>query len=130
MKNTLLLLSFFLIFNTSFSQTIWGKSFGGPSHDVPMGISTDSDGNLITTGVFLQSIDVDPSDDTYTLYSSNGLSTFIQKLNGQSEIIWGLSLESDTSIESKSVACDSDDNIYILGTFWVVLILIRELQQL
>jgi len=107
-----------LIYTTSSSQTIWGKSFGGPSSDTPTGIASDHSGNLISTGNFFQSIDLDPSEGDYILNSSNGISMFVQKLNSQGEIIWGVVFESDTSIESKAVACDSDNNIYILGQFW------------
>jgi hypothetical protein len=117
MKNITLFIYLVFISSITSSQTIWGKSFGGPSFDQPIGIVTDSDGNLITTGVFMQSIDVDPSEDSYTLVSSNGLSTFIQKLNSQGEIVWGVSIESNIAVESKSIACDSDNNIYILGQF-------------
>ena len=117
MKRHTLLIYFLLCGSFSFSQTLWGESFGGPSNDQPSGIKTDDDGNLITTGVFVQSIDVDPSANTCSLTSSNGLSTFVQKLNGQGEIVWGVSIESDIAVESKSIACDSDNNVYILGQF-------------
>lgn len=64
---------------TSEGDLIWVKTIGGAGYDSPGTIEVDHEGNIILSGVFSDSVDINPGPDTLMLYSSQG--GFLLKLD-------------------------------------------------
>ncbi|MFB2937593.1 SBBP repeat-containing protein [Aerosakkonemataceae cyanobacterium BLCC-F154] len=89
-------------------------SFGG------LGIVTDSEGNVYTTGVFGGTTDFDPGDEVFNLTSTGEDDIFISKFNGDGSFAWATSLGSEAPISQNNdmgfdIALDDAGNVYITG---------------
>ncbi len=62
-------------------QFLWAKSMGGTKWDVATSITADNDGNVYTTGIFSDTVDLNPNLGQTFLASNGGFDIFIQKLN-------------------------------------------------
>ena len=60
---------------------MWAKSIGSVNDDKGLAITTNSLGEVFTTGYFESTADFDPSASTYTMNAGGGLSAFISKLD-------------------------------------------------
>lgn len=81
-------------------------------------IARDQNGDLITIGFSLGSVDFDPSPTAQAL--SNGdrsASLYIQKLNENGDYIWHKNYEDNGVVTGVSITTDNDNNIYALGNF-------------
>jgi len=58
----------------------WAGHMGGPGSDLGLGIHSDENGNLYTTGYFRETIDLDPSQGTLLQNSNGQKDLFITKL--------------------------------------------------
>jgi hypothetical protein len=95
---------------------LWAKQFGGIYEDEVYAIALDSNDNVYLTGFFRNSVDFDPGQGTYNLFSSIR-SLYVLKLDAGGNFIWAK--QSQGSIEERgySLALDAAENIYVAGTF-------------
>ncbi len=97
---------------------VWAKAMGGPDWDVGNSISTDEDGNIYTTGGFIDKVDFDPSEGTYNLTSASGYyDIFIQKLTSSGNLIWAKAMGGMSSDVGYSIITDAYGNTYTTGSF-------------
>lgn len=94
----------------------WAKRIGGPLGDGGRCVTTDDRGNVYTSGYCRGSVDLDPGAGTYTI-ASNGLSTFINKLDPFGNLLWAKYFDDSTNILISSIATDVAANLYITGSF-------------
>jgi len=117
---SILLVSFLILFACKpmhAQQLKWAVHLGGAGVNEGRAVATDSEGNVITTGVFFGSPDFDPGPDTFTLTASVQLDVYIQKLDADGNFIWAKKLAGSDFEESWNIAIDDSDNIYISGHF-------------
>lgn len=96
----------------------WTKTFGNEQNtELILSMDTDPFGNLISTGVYLDAIDFDPSE-TENILAGDGLrNIFIQKLSNDGDLIWAKSIEGTGVLQGHSLTTDNSGNIYIGGGF-------------
>ena len=92
-------------------SVLQGTGYGSGS-----GVAIDSNGNILTTGLFTGTVDFNPGAGTATL-SAVGEDIYISKLDPDGNFLWAKSISgpSDESIES--IELDANDNIYMTGFF-------------
>lgn len=96
---------------------LWAKSMGGIYDDRGYAVTTDTDGNVYTTGFFKKSVDFDPGEGTFNLQAYWDEDIFIQKLDTDGNFIWAKSMGGEGKDVSHSIAIDSHGNIYTTGIF-------------
>lgn len=92
---------------------IWAKKLGGTGAEYSFSLTSDLDGNIITSGYFYGSGDYDPGPDEYIL-TSDGISdfeTFVSKLDSGGNFIWVNHLIGDNDVKAESVVADGNDII-------------------
>ena len=97
---------------------VWTKLFSGSYPIKPYDLKTDALDNIIIVGEFSSLVDFDPSPTTtYNLgvqnYSQSPLFYFILKLDASGNFVFA----KQTGGSPRSVNLDSNQNIYIVGTF-------------
>ncbi|MCE3294903.1 MAG: hypothetical protein K0R65_617 [Crocinitomicaceae bacterium] len=96
---------------------IWAKSFGGSSVDQSYSISTDSSGNVYTTGSFRESGDFNPGAGTNILSSVQNDDVFVQKMDASGDFLWAKSFGGPSYDAANSIATDAAGNVYSTGHF-------------
>jgi len=94
----------------------WVQTWGGyysDAQDIAMG----TDGSIVVTGMYTQSIDLDPGPGE-DLHLSPNRGCYVSKFTPPGDFNWGVSIDSSGEIFSNRVAVDNDDNIYISGIFY------------
>jgi len=97
---------------------IWVKTFGGTLRDYATSIAVDTAGNILTLGLFEDTIDLDPSSGIFSL-NSNGYDDFyIQKLDSDGNFIWGKSIGGPSDDIAYDLELDTENNLYVTGYFY------------
>ncbi len=114
--------SLFLLHLDNDGNFLWAKNImdgcvGCTAND----IAIDKDGSILTTGSFQGNVDIDPSFNSYTLYSNNTLydsDAFVLKNNINGDLLWGKTFKGVENQEGQSIITDSLGNIYVAGHFY------------
>lgn len=99
---------------------LWAKKIGssGTGNDSGFWVTTDNDNNVYSTGAFQQALDFDPGPDTFTLIGDSAfLDFYVQKLNTNGNFEWAIATGGSFYDIGRSLTLDSDNNLYITGTF-------------
>lgn len=100
---------------------LWSKSFGGIDQDEGLGVVVDHSGNIYTTGIIRQTVDLDPGAGTYTAsVTTGGLGIYVQKLNPSGNFIWAKTIVGITGPDGgvgRSIAIDDANNVIYCGQF-------------
>lgn len=109
---------FILKIDTS-GQLLWVKRIGAGSTDIAYAITADTEKNIILTGEFQGTVDLDPGAGIFNLSSYlNSHDIFILKLTASGGFLWAGSLGGETDNDhGYSVSSDADGNIYTTGIF-------------
>jgi uncharacterized repeat protein (TIGR02543 family) len=92
---------------------IWGSTDRDTNNDMKLG----SDGDIYLAGVFRGTVDFDPSGSTSN-YTSVGLDdAYLSKFNSDGTYAWTKTWGSTTNDFSFNLRLNSDDDIYIIGSF-------------
>lgn len=107
------------VFNQSYAQQLeWANTFGSTEWDEGRSITTDSQGNVYITGVFTDTVDFDPSNNTFNLITQPGVSdVFVSKLNSVGEFVWAISFEGTSYAEGNDIDIDDQGNVFVTGSF-------------
>jgi hypothetical protein len=106
--------NFFLVKYDSGGNVLWAKSEGGSASPDVRGVSTDNNGNVLVTGQFTS-----PSI-TFgtTTFTNTGISDFfLLKYNSAGNLLWAKSAGGNSDDMGKSVAIDTNGNIFVTGFF-------------
>lgn len=95
----------------------WTASFGSNINDDSYDIEVDSQGNAYFTGMFYNTVDFDPTDNTDEHISNGLLDVFITKLNANGDYAWTATLGSEGMDIGNDIFIDNSDNIYTTGVF-------------
>ncbi len=96
---------------------IWAKRMGGIYDDEGNSITTDTSGNIYTTGFFHATADFDPGAGTVNLVSAGYADIFIQKMDAGGNLIWAKRIGGIEIDAGLSIATDALGNIYTTGYF-------------
>ncbi len=116
-------LAFLLFFFSANAQTVlsqhleWVKQVMGNAETQPKAVATDPWGNIITVGVFYNTIDLDPGPGTFTIVAAvGGNNTFVQKLDSNGNFLWGATVASNAGYNgAKALQIDSAGNLTMAG---------------
>lgn len=97
---------------------LWVKTFGGASADHAESVFTDQNGNVYTTGRFMQTVDFDPSAEVTSYSSSGDFDAFIQKLDSDGNFLWAKAFGGTSNDEIYSLKVDNNGNVYTTGHFY------------
>jgi hypothetical protein len=93
---------------------LWAKSFGGIEMDQGYSIAIDAEGNVYTTGYFIDTVDFDPGTGVTNLSAVGGKDIFILKLDPNGNFVWAKSFG---GIEGIGIAIDGMGNVITTGYF-------------
>jgi hypothetical protein len=95
----------------------WVHSFGGEQTDWGMDAASDSQGDFIIAGSFSGEIDIDPSENIYSLSSVGSSDTYLAKYSPSQELIWAFSFGGTNEENILMVETAQNDNILVCGYF-------------
>jgi len=95
----------------------WVKSFGGQFDEYGAGIDVDSDGAVLITGAFSDTIDFDPGPGVEERGAAGGVDLFALKLDANGEFLWVFTAGNESNEEGLSIRSDGSNNVYIAGYF-------------
>lgn len=114
------LLSFSLNFVQAQCSTAdfqWAKTFGGTSSDQGIGITTDANGNVFTTGYFNGTVDFDPTTTINNLTANGSNDIFISKLDKNGNFLWAKAIGGTSFDRGYGISTDANGNVYTTGYF-------------
>ncbi len=108
----------FLAKYTESGDLMWVFSFGDGFDDEIIDLKIDNDGNIIITGSYMGTIDLDPgtSNASFTAVMDNN-DGFLAKYSSSGNYIWGQSFGSLSNDYGKHLAINSANDIYLAGYF-------------
>lgn len=116
-------IAFWLVSLNVNAQTFeWGRQMGGSHGDYGMDVTTDNEGNILSTGHFVGNVDFDPGPGTHFLSteSSPGVvshNCYISKLSPEGNFLWAKQIGGRFADFAYAVTTDNVGNIYITGAF-------------
>ncbi|HMO60925.1 MAG TPA: T9SS type A sorting domain-containing protein [Ferruginibacter sp.] len=112
--------SIYILKTDKSGQCIWLKTFASYGDDVPTGIFTDIDGNILISGYFYGEIDLDPGIGTHklTTTSESDADGFILKLDPNGNFVWAKQFAGAGVNFVTSITTDLQQNIYLQGVYW------------
>lgn len=97
---------------------VWAKQIEGNAPGIySHSITTDDSTNIYITGYFYDTIDFDPSINTYNLTSNGNADIFISKLDVNGNFVWAKHLGGSSADIGFSIKSDNYGNIYTTGYF-------------
>ncbi|MEQ1903425.1 MAG: hypothetical protein ABL888_04510 [Pirellulaceae bacterium] len=96
---------------------VWARQIGNTGFDASHAITTDSAGNVFTTGVFSGAVDFDPGAGTSILSNSLQPDTFVYKLNAGGNFVWAKQFLGNRLQGGSAIDVDGLGNVYTAGGF-------------
>ncbi len=93
---------------------LWVNQIGGKKSEVGNSITVDANGNVYSTGSFTGTVDFNPGTDIINLTDEGGGGAFIQKLDGNGNLLWVKQIGGTAT----SITSDVNGNIYTTGYFF------------
>ncbi len=101
----------------SLGNLIWIKHIGSIGAEDGMSVTSDSYGNVLSTGTFGSQVDFDPGPGVLLLTSTGGMDVYIQKLNSSGSLLWVKQIGGNSENYCNSITMDTEENVYITGGF-------------
>jgi Beta-propeller repeat len=103
---------------TSSGDFVWVKQMGNPlEDDESLAITVDPGGNVLTTGIFKNTADFDPSAAVFNLVGNSYNEIFVSKLSGSGAFVWAKQLGGFGDDVPGSITTDAVGNVYTTGSF-------------
>lgn len=93
---------------------VWVKQLEGVYYQNGLSITIDSNGNVLTSGVFENTTDFDPGPGIYNL-TSVVFDGYVLKLDSNGNFIWARQMGGTGNDYATSVICDTAGNVYATG---------------
>jgi len=108
----------FIVKYDSSGDVLWAKSAGGNSADIGFGVSTDTSGNVLVTGLF-GGATITFGNTTLTNTSSGFEDIFLVKYDASGNELWAKSAGGASSDAAYGVSTTQDGgSVFITGTFY------------
>mgnify|MGYP002777213240 CR=1 FL=1 len=99
------------------SNFSWANRFGGTGDDGGTAVMKDASGNILLSGYFENTIDLDPGVGVSDFTSSGLADFFILKLTATGDYAWARTVGGGGDDISQDIFVDGDDQVYIAGSF-------------
>ncbi len=96
---------------------VWVKGIFGTFNRDNERVCTDELGNILITGSFRGTVDLDPGSNVQSTTSRGGLDAFIVSLNKHGDYRWGGSIGGSEDILINGIDLDNSMNMYYTGSF-------------
>ncbi|MEQ8623323.1 MAG: SBBP repeat-containing protein [Vicingaceae bacterium] len=93
------------------------KQIGDGSYLYGNSIATDFEGNIYTTGIFLETTDFDPGPGALNYTPKGGFDIFVQKLDSNGIFKWAKQIGGSDFEYGNTVSTDINGNVYVAGSF-------------
>ncbi len=98
-------------------QPVWVSQFASADNVYSSHVALAPNDSVYATGRFADSIDVDPSTETFNLISAGGRDVFISKLAADGTLDWAIRLGGDGDERDGGIAVDEAGNPHVTGSF-------------
>ena len=95
----------------------WALAIGSNGDDNGTSITCDPNGNVIVTGFFSGTVDIDPGPAVNIFTSSGSYDIFTCKYNSAGNLVWAIQTGWFEIDKGRCITCDALGNIYEAGTF-------------
>lgn len=105
---------------TSTNDFIWAKSFGNSGIRLRLGgLSLDNNDDVLITGSYEGSIDLDPGTGVSEISSNGGDDIFISKLDENGDFVWGNGIGGTSFLpdEGFSITSNNNNDVIVSGKF-------------
>lgn len=84
-------------------------------------LNIDKDNNILLTGSFRGSVDIDPGSSTFTLssFNTNYPDAFVAKYNNIGNLVWGKVFRGREGEYGQAIVSDILGNVYVAGSFYI-----------
>lgn len=104
--------------NKSNGQTLdWARQIGGTGSDLGRSVTTDVNGNIFITGLFSDTVDLDPGINTLDTISVDAHDSFVSKLDSMGNLIWTKVIAGAENQTISAISLDYWGNIIVTGYF-------------
>lgn len=93
----------------------WAANVGASLTEIAHATAIDGQNNVITAGIFVNTVDLDPGPGVFNVTSNGDHDIFIQKLDSTGNFLWGGSIGVSGAEYGRSIATDAANNVYITG---------------
>ncbi|MBK8225631.1 MAG: hypothetical protein IPK70_00475 [Flavobacteriales bacterium] len=94
---------------------LWGFTVGGTAQDIAYAVCVDALDNLIVTGEFRNSVDLDPGPGVATRTSGGDADIFVLKLSSSGAFIWGHGIGASGNERGKAIGVGPDGGPVLTG---------------
>jgi hypothetical protein len=95
---------------------VWAKPISGSYLSYGMDIATDASGNIVVTGIFNDTIDLDPGPAVNQAVSAGNVDAFMLKLDPSGNFVWAKTFGANGNDLGRNIVTDATGNIYVSGT--------------
>jgi hypothetical protein len=81
------------------------------------GLAVDSTGNIYATGSFVNTIDLNPSNNAQTWTSAGGQDGYVVKFDATGNFVWGTSFGGPATDAGIGIAVDTNGNVDVVGHY-------------
>lgn len=98
---------------------VWARQFSGAGRKDAIALTVDPQGNVIVTGEFNNSVDLNPGGANLNVNSTvaGTLDIYVVKLGPNGNFLWGYTLGAEDDDQAGDVKTDQAGNVYVLGGF-------------
>lgn len=96
---------------------IWVKSLSGLENVYGFSVAVDGEGMVYVGGFFEGTVDFDPGPDTFRLSSEGLLDVFIQKMDGEGNLLWAKTMGGLNNDMLYALCADEAGKVYATGWF-------------
>ena len=107
----------FLTLNINAQSFQWAGNLGSNATDYGQSIATDNNGNVISVGLFQNTIDLNPGTGTANYTAAGSFDGYVCKLDADGNYLWGFSIGQTGADGVNGVGVDGFGNVYITGLF-------------
>lgn len=100
----------------SLGNLIWVKHMGSSGGEFGTAVTSDSYGNVLSTGFFGGQVDFDPGSGV-SMLNSVGDDIYIQKLSSSGSLLWVKQIGGYAADYAYSITTDIENSVYITGGF-------------
>ncbi|MBX2980355.1 MAG: hypothetical protein KF905_13750 [Flavobacteriales bacterium] len=98
-------------------NVLWVRSFGGSTYDASFSVAADAQGNVVVTGYFTGTVDMDPGPGSFPLTTAGSADAFIVKLDPQGGFLWARQFGGTGNDQVDAVAVHADGRVVVTGRF-------------
>ena len=107
----------FVVKLTSTGDFVWARSLGGTDENDVSDIAIDAAGNVVVTGSYHGTIDLDPGAGVLNKTSAGNFDAYVVQLSNAGILKWGRSAGGDGFDFASSLALDSASNVIVSGSY-------------